>query len=223
MSGDDKDTKAQKPSGGSTVTEEDLLKSLADLESKEPEKKPAADPKVETATLEKSARDKIDEEASEELKKALDVSSALSEITSLLGAHVDDSLEALQKSVHASAERDMKIIAVLEKFQKSLDGFAEKLANFGGQPAKAPTAQAATGDAGNVETLRKSIPDADKAAAAGKLSRQAVLGVMEELAKSASNEGDKGRWVHAAIKFESTGQISNDDLLTVKSKLTKAA
>ena len=137
------------------VTEDELLKSLTALEGKKPEEeKPAVDAKVETAKLEKSAADKIAEEASDELKKALDVSSALSEITSLIGAHVDDSLQTLQKSIQATADRDQKFVAVLEGFAKSLADFGEQIAAFGGTPAKKPEAKV---DAGKVEVLKKSV------------------------------------------------------------------
>jgi len=220
MSGEDKDTKTPEVKADGAVTEEDLLKSLSDLEGKKPEEKePEAKDPVETAKLEKSAADKIKEDATEDLKKALDVSSALSEITSLLGAHMDDGLESLQKSVAAAAERDVKIIAVLEKFQKSLDDLGEKIAEFGGQPAKKPEAKVTT-DAKDV--LEKS---AETGAVDEKnpINRKAVLATMERLAKSTEDQNDQRRWVNAAVMFESTGQISNPDLLEIKGELAKAA
>jgi len=221
MSGEDKDTKTPEVKADGAVTEEDLLKSLSDLEGKKPEeKKPEAKPPVETATLEKSAADKIKDDASEELKKSLDVSSALSEITSLLGAHMDDGLESLQKSVAAAAERDVKIIAVLENFRKSLDELGEKIAEFGGQPAKKPAAKAV--ETPKTEILEKSGEGGDLDEKAP-MSRRAVLGTLERLAKSCDNQEDTNRWISAAVTFESTGQINNRDLLEVKSELAKAA
>lgn len=206
------------------VTEDDLLKSLIDLEGKKPEeKKSAAETKVEIAALEKTAADKIKEEGSEELKKALDVSSALSEITSLLGAHVDDSLQTLQKSLQASADRDQKFVAVLESFQKSIAELSEKIAAFGGQPEKKPAVKV---DAGKTEVLKKSI-DSDGAKVPGEegnITRIQVLGTMERLAKSTdAGTEDSNRWINAAVKFESTGQINNKDLLEIRSELAKAA
>lgn len=203
-----------------TVTEDDLLKSLTELEGKKPEEKePEAKSPVETAALEKSAADKVKEEASEDLKKALDVSSALSEITSLLGAHMDDGLESLQKSVAAAAERDVKIIAVLEKFQKGLEDLGEKIAEFGGQPAKKPETKVTT-DAKDV--LEKSTDGGDKDEKS-QISRPAVLSTMERLAKSCEDQEDQRRWINAAVTFESTGQISNKDLLEIQGELAKAA
>jgi len=216
---------AKKDESG-TVTEDDLLKSLTDLEGKKPDedKKPEADPKVETAALEKNAADAIKDGASDDLKKSLDVSSALSEITSLLGAHVDDSLEALQKSVDATAQRDLKFVAILEGFQKSIGELAEKIAEFGGQPAKKPSAKV---DDGKVEVLKKSIEgdgSGDGDDKAGNITRIQVLGTMERLAKSADiGSDDNQRWTNAAVKFESTGQISNKDLLEIRSELAQAA
>lgn len=221
MSGEDKDTKTPEVETDGAVTEEDLLKSLSDLEGKKPEEKePEAQAPVETASLEKSAADKVKEEGSDELKKALDVSSALSEITSLLGAHMDDGLESLQKSVAAGAERDVKIIAVLEKFQKSIDELSEKIAEFGGQPAKKPESKTETTP--KTEILEKSTETGD-AGEVPSFNRKAVLGTMERLAKSTENQDDRQRWVNAAVMFESTGQISNQDLLEVKGELAKAA
>jgi len=222
--GEETKTAAAKGDESGKVTEDELLKSLTDLEGKKPdEKKTPEELKVETAALEKSAADKIKEGASEELKKSLDVSSALSEITSLLGAHVDDSLEALQKSVEASAQRDLKFVAILEGFQKSISELAEKIAEFGGTPAKKP---AAVTDTGKVEVLKKSIEgegsegtDEEK----GQITRLQVLGTMERLAKSADiGSEENGRWTSAAVKFESTGQISNKDLLHIRSELATA-
>jgi len=223
--GEETKTAAAKGDESGKVTEDELLKSLTDLEGKKPdEKKTPEELKVETAALEKSAADKIKADASEELKKSLDVSSALSEITSLLGAHVDDSLEALQKSVDASAQRDLKFVAILEGFQKSIGELAEKIAEFGGQPAKKP---AAVVDDGKVEVLKKSV-DGEELDESGKpkgeITRVAVLSTMERLAKSADiGSEDNHRWTSAAVKFESTGQISNKDLLHIRSELAQAA
>jgi len=222
MSGEDKDTKTPETKTDGAVTEEDLLKSLSELEGKKPEeeKKTPEELKVETAALEKSAADKIKDEASEDLKKALDVSSALSEITSLLGAHMDDGLEQLQKSVASAAERDVKIIAVLELFKKSLEEMKETIAAFGGQPAKKPEAKVTT-DAKDV--LEKKAEGGDLDGEKAKISRPEVLQTMERLVKSCEEEDDKRRWINAAVTFESTGQISNKDLLEVQSELAKAA
>ena len=208
------------------VTEDDLLKSLIDLEGKKPEDtKSAAEKKVEIAALEKTAADKIKDDGSDELKKALDVSSALAEITSLLGAHVDDSLQTLEKSLQASADRDSKFVAVLESFQKSIAELSERIAEFGGQPAKKPEVKI---DAGKTEVLLKSVPAGEENKGGedegGNITRIQVLGTMERLAKSAdAGSIDSDRWISAAVKFESTGQINNKDLLEIRSELSKKA
>jgi len=220
MGSEEKDTKTPEAKTDGAVTEEDLLKSLSELEGKKPEEKePEAKAPVETASLEKSAADKVKEEASEDLKKALDVSSALSEITSLLGAHMDDGLESLQKSVASAAERDVKIIAVLELFKKSLEEMKETIAAFGGQPAKKPETKVTTDAKDVLEKSTETGPTDEKA----KISRPEVLQTMERLVKSCEEEDDKRRWINAAVTFESTGQISNKDLLEVQSELAKAA
>jgi len=227
MGEENKDTKNLKPEGDGKVTEDDLLKSLSDLEGKKPdEKKPEGDKKVEAALLEKSTAETIKDGASEALKKALDVSAALSEITSLIGAHVDDSLETLQKSIQASADRDQKFIAILENFQKSITELGEKIAEFGGTPAKKPSAK---NDAGKTEVLQKSVEGGEgeggEGAGAGKsdFTRVQVLGTMERLSKSAKmGSVEQNRWQSAAIKFESTGQINNKDLLEIRTELKAA-
>lgn len=217
---DDKKPAAKTEEG--KVTEEDLLKSLGDLENKKPEEETTTViTGVEIASLEKSAADKVKEEASAELKKTLDVSSALSEICSLLGAHMDDGLEALQKSVASAAERDQKIIAVLEKFQKSIDELGEKIAEFGGQPAKKPAAKVIDGDV-KTQVLQKSLPG-EGDGELSKINRHDVLHTMERLAKSADNQPDSQRWVNAAVTFESTGQVNNRDLLEIQGELAKKA
>lgn len=198
------------------VTEEDLLKSLTDLETKKPaEGEVKTDPVVEVAPLEKTAKDAIAETASEELKKALDVSSVLREVVSLLGGHQDVSLGALQKSIQAGAERDLAVIRVLGDLKKSIDENTAAIKAFGQEPGKPAAAAAIT--VTTTDVLEKSV----KEAPAGKPAEQAaavrrkVLVGLETLAKSASDAGDNAAAMsisHATAKFESAGEIS-DQLL----------
>lgn len=216
----------QKPNAAATdtttVTEEDLLKSLQKLEgTKPPEEKPK-ETTVATATLAKSAADTIKAKASDELKKALDVSSVLTEVVNLLGAHVDESLEALQKSIAASAQRDNMMIKVMEKSMASIDGLAAKIDAFGQAPAAKPAA-AVTAKPGDVLQKSVSTPAAGGDTPKGP-SRKDVLTVMESLVKSATKGSpEEQRWINASIKFESTGQANNADLAVVNEQLKKRA
>jgi len=200
------------------VTEEDLLKSIKELEAKTEETPAAAaEPEVKTAELAKSAAAAVKEGASEELKKSLDVSTALTEIVGLLGAHVDSSLEALQKSVQGSAERDLAFVRVITDLKKSVDDLAAQVKAFGDQPGTPASKQAPAAAA--TEVLNKS-------AGAGQQTKQEVdpakvrreiSNGLERLAKSATaGSPEADRYIKAAIQFESTGKIDDGVLAEVK-------
>lgn len=211
--------------GTETVTEEDLLKSLSDLEGKKDEKKEEKkEPVIETAALKKSATDALAEGASEELKKSLDVSDTLKEITNLLGAHVDSSLETLQKSIQAGAERDLKMITVLTELKKSIDANTAAIEKFGETPAGKPAAVKTPAGGATVEVLKKSTTGGEGGEQQpAKIGKKDVLTVMESLVKSCTKgSGEEKRWIDATIKFESSGQISNADLVEVQKKLNPA-
>lgn len=218
--------------GGETISEEELTKSLQKLEGKaeeagEAKKEP---PTVAVGGLAKSAKQAIDENGSEELKKSLDVSSVFGEAVAIIGAHVDSSLETLQKSINHSAQRDLAILGAFESLQNQVTELKKSIDEFGKNPAGA--AKATTAADGTVKVLEKSATGAngqggeggEGGAATGTPSRKDVLAVMETLAKSATpGSADQKRWIDAAIKFESTGQASNADLLAVNKELKKSA
>jgi len=192
-----------------TISEEDLRKSLEALETpKEEGKEEPKDPNVETATV-KTAADVVKEEGSEELKKALEISDVLTEFAGLIGAHVDQSIEVLQKSVHEAALRDLSVVKVLESLRKSLDENTEAIKAYGEQPGKpATTTKPSTGE---TEVLQKGAEDGDKQIDPEKLKQQVTIG-LEHLVKSAKEAPERQAFTNAAIAFESTGQI-NDAVL----------
>lgn len=198
------------------VTEEELLKSIKDLEAK-PEPKPEVvqEPEVKTTGITKSAASVVKEGASESLKKSLDVSAALTEIVGLLGSHVDTSLEALAKSVQSGAERDLAIVRVLGDLKKSVDKLAEQVKSYGDTPA---TPASLKKPATEVEVLQKSASQKSADADPSKVRREISNG-LERLAKSVKvGSPESDRYIKAAIQFESTGKIE-DGLLAEVQKL----
>lgn len=196
-----------------TITEEALLKSLTDLEGKKEDTKPT-EPVVVTAPLVKSVKEVITEKATEQLRKAMDASGALKDFGALIGLHVDESLATLQKSIQAAAERDNKMISVLVDLKKSIDANTVAVKEFGAQPT-IPAAGKPV-QVGKQEILQKSTP-----VDGPKIDRAAVLGSLTRLTKSASAEPDRVRFMNAAIKFESTGSITDEVLMEVKREIGK--
>lgn len=205
------------------LTEEDLMKSLAALEGKTEDKAKAQEPTVTTAALAKTAADTVKEGATEELKKALDVSGALSEFVALIGAHTDESLETLQKSINEAANRDLKMIAILADLKKSIDANTEAIKAFGQTTGDKP--KTAT-DAGTTEVLKKNtgagaINGGQKEDTEG-VKPADVVAVMSNLAKSATTPEDRQRWVNATVTYEATHQIKKADGLVVAAELRKS-
>lgn len=195
------------------VTEEDLLKSITDLEAKAPAADATAkEPEVVTEPLAKTAEEVVKETAGEELKKAIDVSGAFRELVTALGNHVDTSLQAMQKSIQGGAERDHAMIRVLTDLKKSIDANTAAVAAFGAQPGT-PAAAAAitvTEDAVLEKTAKEPAADGKKPDATA--VRKTVLIGLESLAKSASEAGDMQtaqQIGHATAKFESVGEITD--------------
>lgn len=217
-------------SGEGSLSEEQLLKNLATMEGEEEEeldedgkkkeKKVPAEKSVATARLSKSASEVIRERGSGDLRKALDVSGVLNEVVALMGAHTDEALETLQKSINASAQRDLKVITVLEKLHKSVGDLAERLENFGKAPAGKPAAERSAGKV-EVIPLRKSAGGADGGGEQTPVTRQQVISTLERLAKNAQGP-DRDQLIRSTIKFESSGQISNADLVMVQEELKKS-
>lgn len=198
------------------VTEEDLLKSIKDLEAKAEETPAAkAEPEVKTTELAKNAAAAVKDGASEELKKSLDVSTALTEIVGLIGAHVDSSLEALQKSVQGSAERDLAFVRVITDLKKSVDDLAAQVKAFGEQPGTPASKQA---PAATTEVLNKSAGNGGQKQEVDPAKvRREISNGLERLAKSATaGSPEADRYIKAAIQFESTGKIDDGMLAEVK-------
>jgi len=221
--------KEEKKEENGVITEEDLLKSLKGLEGKVEEEEGEKEKKVETTNLDKSAADKVKEEASEELKKALEVSDVLSEVVGIIGVHVDSSLEAMQKSVQAAADRDLAMIRVLERLSKAVEANTEAVKKYGDEPTTGKS-KTAEGDGANTEILEKGADGGqgektpeEKAAA----MRGQIQAGLESLVKSADRgTQEQQQLINAAVKFESTGQI--DDIMLQKAigaykKLSSAA
>jgi len=190
-----------------TVTEEQLLKSLQDLEGKKEEKTEEKKPVIETVSLTKSAEETIEANASDELKKAIEISDVMAEFSSLIGLHVDTSLEELAKSITAGRERDLAVIQVITEMKKSIDELKTQIQEFGKEPGK-PVSKTST-ETTKAEVLEKStVTDSQKK----ELGRPQIQAGLEELAKSAKNDQDRDRHINAAVKFETTGQIEDAEL-----------
>lgn len=190
------------------VTEDSLLKSIQELEAKREEPKTEkAEPEVETAKLEKGAKEKVEEGASEGLKKALDVSETLKEFADLIGVHVDESLSTLQKSVQGAAERDVAIVKVLKSLSEEIGELRKSVEKYGNEPT-APAGERKP-EAGKTEVLEKGAESTEQDPAKRlAATRSSVLAGLEHLVKNASTPDETNTYTHALIKFETTGQIS---------------
>lgn len=198
-----------------TITEESLVKSLAELEGKVVTTEPATTaPVVEVAPLAKKAGDTLSELGSENLKKALDVSEVLDEAVALMGVHVDRSLEQMQKSIALAAQRDLGILGVLTALKKSIDDNTETVKKLLDAPAAPAGTRPVVTDAGQV--LTKSVvtePIAASTPATAADLKKSILDGLETLVKSANVTSSEGaRLSSALVKFESTGQISDADM-----------
>lgn len=206
---------------GDRITEDELLKSLQEVEQKveQPAAKPA-EPKVEVVTLTKSMDDTVAEFGSENLKRAIDVSDVVAEMSTLLGIHVDRSLSTLEKSIHAAAARDVAVLAGLTALRKSIDANTEAMKALGDQPGVAASRRPVT--ATQEQILAKNIqgterPPAQVSPAA--LRKSITDGLSRRLlATRAENPGEAHRIQQALVKFESTGQISDSDMASALAK-----
>jgi len=198
--------------GATTVTEEQLLKSIQALEGKTAEPAAAATQTVVVEPLKKSTSESIAEGASEELKKAIEVSKPLKEIVALLGVHNDTALQTLQKSLQAAADRDNATVKVLERLAKSLEDNTAALKEYAKVPATTPASRAAEVQAS--EVLNKSTKTGKEGEPNPGQVRKQVLSGLEILAKSCQpGTTDASKWIRTISKFESTGKISDEDLL----------
>ena len=196
-----------------TITEESLQKALSDLEGKKEQPAEEKEPVVSVTELEKKVRDTVEEMGTESLKKSLDVSEVLDEVVALVGIHVDRSLEALQKSIGAAAQRDNSVLKVLEALKKSIDdntAAVEKLMEQPGAPAStqavtASEAQVLEKTAGSAPQL-KAVPDAQSL-------RKSISNGLEKMCRQHGvQSGEGSRIAQVVVKFETTGEISDEDM-----------
>lgn len=209
--------------GVNTLSEEDLLKSLREIEGAKQEEEPKAkEDVVVTPELKKTIADIVKEQGSENLKKTIDVSDAFSELVTLIGNHVDTSLAALQKSVQAGAERDLTMIKIMAEFKKSIDVNTETLAKFGEQPGM-PASSKAVKEGGAPEVLEKQVKEGGGKTTDPAALRKQIIAGLEGLAKSAAaGSPEQSRFIQATALFESTGKIGDGDLQAALAH-TKAA
>lgn len=216
------------------ISADDLLKSIQELEAGREDEPKGPRQKAEKTEVAR-ASETIEERASSPLRKALDVSETLEEITSLLGLHVDNALDELRKSVDGAAERDLAIARVLKDLKKSVDSLAEKVERFGRQPGKPagsftgagkPNAAADT----KSEVLEKSASGSPQQAEADQTpeqkriqTRRQILSGLTELVKNAAQgSAEQSEFTRAAITFESAGQIKDEVLAKALAAYKKA-
>lgn len=196
------------------ITEEDLTKSLAELEGKKIEIV-NPDPVVRVEPLAKTALDTLGEMGSENLQKALDVSEILDEVVSLMGVHVDRSLEAMQKSLQASAERDGASIRVLERLSKAIEDNTAAMNKVLDKPGSPAATRPITTDTGQILSKATGIDEGsrgDKTPDVKALRKRITdgLDILTKAVKPSSSEAS--RLANALVKFESTGSISDSDV-----------
>ena len=207
------------------LTEDSLLKSIQDLEAKKEEPKSDPEPDVKTAELEKSAKEAVETNASEDLKKALDVSETLKEFADLIGTHVDDSLTALQKSVQSGAERDLAIVRVLKSLGEKVEALGERIEAYGQEPTSPAKAREVKAKAEEVlEKSAKTEDGKEDGKPDFKIARGNILEGLESLVKNADSPDDANKYTHSLIKFETTGELSESDFAAAQNawKTTQA-
>lgn len=215
------------------ISADDLLKSIQELEAGREDEPKGPRQKAEKTEIQR-ASDTVEERASGPLRKALDVSETLEEITSLLGLHVDNALDELRKSVDGAAERDLAIARVLKDLKKSVDGLAAKVEQFGRQPGRPagsftgagrPNAAADT----KSEVLEKSASGEQKSDGEQtpeqkriQTRRQILSGLTELVKNAAQGSAEQSEFTRAAITFESAGQIKDEVLAKALAAYKKA-
>lgn len=196
--------------GAPVVTQEELLKSIQEVEGKVKDEEPAPEPRVEVEDLSKSTAETVTENASEDLKKALSDSPALREIVKLVGFHVDNSLEALQKSVAKTAETQLAIAGSLQTLNKSIGSFGEKLDQFGEKPAAGPKSTQST----STEPLKKNTDGGNEQAV--QLTPSQVSEGLQDLMKSMEAGSPEAQaWASKIATFESTKTLDQPTLTKV--------
>lgn len=200
------------------ISEEDLLKSIQELES-DAEKTPTKPqpPTVEKVELKKSTADSLREQATGATKRALDVSDVLTDLVGLMGKHNDDALTTLQKSINAGAERDLAIVKVLVDLKKSVEVLTDRIETYGQEPRR-PRSRLSKDD-----VLEKSTDGGPVKLDPRTAKRQITQG-LEILAKSLAPTDPKYMDVQqAAIRFEATGVIDDRYIAAAQKALSAPA
>lgn len=194
-----------------TVTEEDLLKSLQSLEGRVAAVA-AAPATVVVQTMEKTASATIRELGSDQLMQHLDVSDQLDEVVTLMGIHVDRSLDSLAKSLQGSADRDLSIVGALTVLAKAVSDNTAALATLGAQPLATAAERAVTVTSTSVlEKTVKPAPAAQTQQSPEQL-RKSIADGLSTLVKNAGDESIAQYYTRSLLKFESANQISNTDM-----------
>lgn len=194
------------------ITEEDLLKSIRDVAGiKEEPENQEVKREVRVVAAPTSAAEILETRGSEGLQKALEVSEVLGEFTGLMTEAVDGAITVLTKSIQDAAERDDAIVTALVALKKSIDENTKAVEKYGAQPA-APANSSSLPAGGKVVMLAK----ATDTAVAGKVEmspaelRGKISAGLESMAKALPRDSaDLGAITRAAVKFESTGEISD--------------
>lgn len=204
------------------VTQEDLAKSLAELEGKPAAAAAAvAKPEIRVVDDTKKTVTVVREGASEHLKKAIEISDVLAEFVGLIGSHSDEVIETFGKSLNDAAERDYALVRVIEGLKKSLDANTETLNALMNKPGR-PAAAALDGGA-KILPLNKSLDATDPNAKTDPaVLRKSIIVGLEKLAKSyPAGSPDSQAWIKKTLQFESAGKLSNEDMASALSASRK--
>lgn len=203
------------------LTESDLLKSIQALDPTTkvaPEPEPT--PQVKTAALNKSLNETIKTNGSDNLRRVLDVSSALRDFSDVVGQHIGELIEPMNKSIQAGAERDLAIIKVLQSLQKSIDDNTKAIKAFGKTPLDGKTPGVTTTKA---DLLQKSVSSQPVEIDPARAKRLVSAG-LERLVKSLPPGDSRAQeYINAAVQFEATGQISDAMMVAAKEAMTVKA
>jgi len=203
---DNQDTQKVEPEV--KLTEEELLKALTKLEGVEVKPK-EPESQVQKIELDTNALDTMQSLMSEKLQKGMTDNSNLTEIVTLMGAHVDKTIGILTKSINAALVRDEAVLRLLKKYDVTMEQMSKSLGTAMSTPVP-NTAPAAV----QSDVLEKSTASATPTP---EVMKKSVLSGLQSLIrehKATSHEGQM--YTEALIKFESTNQISNSDLAAAK-------
>lgn len=187
------------------INEDDLMKSLRELEATPEVKEEVKEPVVEATKLEKKVADTIEENGSETLKKSLDVSDSLSEFASLIGDHMDTSLQVLQKSIQQSAERDASFIKIMTTQSAQIEALTKSLAEFGEKPTGTTKTKTSVE---KTEVLEKSV-SGDGGSKEPRITKPQIMTGLLELQKNATDPNQKQEYTNALVTYESANHIED--------------